>query len=86
MNLFWTDEVHTPMNNTRSRDVSDVIDVIDKCNSWLADVTFDWRHVIVTAVERNNQTRRIITFLPRLLQDLNQNFTNNEQKRCENKA
>ena len=30
-----------------------VIDVIDKCNSWLADVTFDWRHVIVTAVERN---------------------------------
>ena len=32
----------------------------------MADVTFDWRHVMVTAVERNNQTRRIITFLCRL--------------------
>ena len=40
-----------------------VSDVIDKCNSWLADITFDWRHVIVTAVERNNQTCRAITFL-----------------------
>ena len=43
-----------------------VSDVTDKCNSWLADVTFDWRHGIVMAVERNNQTRRIITFLRRL--------------------
>ena len=22
MNLFWTDEFHTPMNDTRSRDVT----------------------------------------------------------------
>ena len=43
-----------------------VSDVIDKCNRWLADVTFDWRRVMVTAVERNNQTRRIKTFLRRL--------------------
>ena len=40
-----------------------VSDVIDKCKWWLADVMFDWRHVMVTAVERNNQTRRIKTFL-----------------------
>ena len=42
-----------------------VSDVIDKCNSWLASVTFNWRHIIVMAVERNNQTL-IITFLCRL--------------------
>ena len=41
--------------------------VIDKCRCWLDDITFDWHHVMVTAVECNNQTRRIITFLCRLL-------------------
>ena len=63
-----------------------VSDVMDKCNILLADVTFDWCHVIVTAVERNNQTRRIITFLAAYLQHLKQNSTNNEQKRSESKV
>ena len=40
-----------------------VSDVTDKSNIWLANVMFDWRHVMVTAVERNNQTCRIVTFL-----------------------
>ena len=35
------------------------------------------------AVERNNQTRRIVTFFVAHLQDLYKHFTNNEQKRCE---
>ena len=46
----WTTLVHATLR---------VSDIINKCNSWLADVMFDWRHVIVTAVERNNQTRRL---------------------------
>ena len=43
---------------------------------------------MVTAVERNNQTCRVITFLRHLqyLQDLNKNFTNNEEKRFKNKV
>ena len=48
-----------------------VSDVIDKCTSWLADVTFD---IMVTAVERNNQTRRIITFLRRLFTKFKSKF------------
>ena len=51
----WTTLIHATLR----------VSVIGKCNSWLADITFDWRHVIVTAVERNNQTLRIITFLRR---------------------
>ena len=35
-----------------------------------------------TAVERNNQTRRIKTFIRRLMQGLHQNFTNNEQPKA----
>ena len=50
-----------PQHNQHSRTTL----IIDKCKSWLADVMFDWRHVMVTAVECNNQTRRIITFLRR---------------------
>ena len=42
-------------------------DVMDKWNSRLADYTFDWRHVIETAVERSYQARRFIIFLRRLL-------------------
>ena len=53
----WTTLVHATLR---------VSDVIEKCNSLLADVTFDWHHLMVTAVERNNQTRRIVTFLRRL--------------------
>ena len=64
MNLFRTDEVHTPMNDIHA--TLRVINVIEKCNYWLADVTFDWCHVMVTAVERNNQACRITTFLRRL--------------------
>ena len=44
---------------------------------------FDWRHV--TAVERNNQTRRIKTFFAAYFHDLNQNVTINGQKRCKYK-
>ena len=43
-----------------------VSDVTDNWSSWLVDVTFIWRHVMVTAVERNNQTCRLLTFLRRL--------------------
>ena len=43
-----------------------VSDVIYKCNWWFVNVTFDWFRVMVAAVERNNQTRRIKTFLRRL--------------------
>ena len=57
-------------------------DIIDKRNCWSANVTFDWRHVMVTAVEHNNQTGRFILFFAAFMLDLNQNFTNNEQKRC----
>ena len=32
--------VHTPMNDTRTRDITRN-DVIDKCSSWFADLTFD---------------------------------------------
>ena len=39
-----------------------VSDVTDKRNSWLADVTFGWRHVTETAVKCYNKTRRFITF------------------------
>ena len=39
-----------------------VSDVMYKWKSRLADVTFDWRHVMETAVERNNQNSRFITF------------------------
>ena len=32
----------------------------------MADDTFDWRHVMTTAVEHNDQTRQLIIFLRRL--------------------
>ena len=32
-----------------------VSDVTDKWNSWLADITFDWRHTMETAVEYDDQ-------------------------------
>ena len=44
-----------------------ISDVTDNWSSWLVDVTFDWCHVMVTAVERKNQTRRLLNFLRRLL-------------------
>ena len=34
-----------------------------KWNGWLTDITFDWRHVMEKAIERNNRTLRLITFL-----------------------
>ena len=40
-----------------------VSDVMDKWKSLLADATFDWRHVMETAIKRNNQNSRFITFL-----------------------
>ena len=54
----WTTPTHTTLR---------ISDVTDNWSSWFVDVTFDWRHVMVTAVERNNQTRRLLTFLRRLL-------------------
>ena len=53
-----------------------VSDLMDK---WLADVTFDWRHImaIETAIESNNQTRPIITLLHRLF--CSKTFTNNDK-------
>ena len=54
MNLFWTDEAHTPMGDTRSRDVTR-----KRRHSWLANVTLDWRHVMETAVECNNQNMSV---------------------------
>ena len=62
-----------------------IIEVIDKWNSWLADITFDWRHAMEMAVEHSNHTCQFITFWPLILQDLHQIFTNNEQKWCKNK-
>ena len=46
---IWTNEVHTSVNETRSRDVT------DNWNRLLAGVTFVWRHVVSTAVERNDK-------------------------------
>ena len=61
----WTTLVHATLR---------VSDVVDKCSSWFADLTFDWRHVMVTAVERSYQTHRIITFLHRLFARFKSNF------------
>ena len=42
---------------------------------------------MTTAVEHNDQTRRLITFLCRFfLQNFHQNFTNIEQKRCKKQS
>ena len=38
-------------------------DVMDKWNSWLADITFNWCDIVGMAVERNNKTCRFTTFL-----------------------
>ena len=73
------------MNGTLSRTLR-VSDVMDKCKWWLTDVTFHWRRDMVTAIERNNQTRRIKIFFAAYLQELNQYFTNYEPKRCKNKV
>ena len=44
-------------------------------------------HVILMAVERNNQTHLIYSFFfAAYLQDLKQNSTNNEQKRCKKQS
>ena len=53
----WTTLVHATLR---------IRDVTAKWNRWLADITFDWRHVMTTAVKRNNQLRRFITILRRL--------------------
>ena len=55
----WTTLVHATLL---------VSDVIDKCNIWLADVTFDWRH------------DGLYLFFAAYLQDLNQNLTNSDKK------
>ena len=63
-----------------------VSDVTHKWNSWLADVTFDWCHVIEKAVECNNQKRQLITFLCRLFcNNINKIFTNGCKTNCKYK-
>ena len=65
------------MNDARMR----IIDVKDKWNSLLADVTFDWHHVVEAAVVRNDQICLFISFFsPLVLQDLHQNFTKKMNK------
>ena len=59
--------IHVHLWTTLAHATLRVSDVTDNWNSWLADVTFDWRHAMMTAVERNKQTRRLITFLRRLI-------------------
>ena len=56
----WTTIVHVMLC---------VWDVTDKWNSWLAYITFDWRHMFNSSccLLDNNQIRRFITFLHRLL-------------------
>ena len=75
----WTPFVHATLR---------IIDGTDKWNSWLADVTFNRRHVMVTAVGPNNQTSRFIYNFssPLILQDFHQNFTNNEHKWCKKQS
>ena len=51
-----------------------------------AEVTFDWRHVMTTAVERKHQKTSVYNFsLQFMLQDIHQTITKNERKRCKNK-
>ena len=71
MNLFWNDDVYTSLIHSIHATLSES-DVTDKTNSWFADITFDWRHVMVT-------------FPPLILQGFNQIFTNNEQKNIKTK-
>ena len=75
LNLFWTNKVQTPMIDSHvSLRVSDVT---DKLNRWLAYIEFDWRDVVETAVECNNQQVSLELFLLLILQELHQNFTKN---------
>ena len=46
-------------------------DVTDKQTSWLVNVTFDWRQVMTTAVQRYGLTRCFITFLRRVFCTIN---------------
>ena len=45
------------------RATSSLSDVTNKQTSWLVNVTFDWRQVMMTAVQRYGRTCRLITFL-----------------------
>ena len=50
--------------------LSPAVSTRDSIISWLADVTFDWRPVVETAIEGNNQTCLLINFLRRLLYNI----------------
>ena len=67
MNLFWTDDVHTRINNTRSRDVARKAVADNEIIDW---PTFCWRHAMEMAVEHYNKTRLFITFLWRLFEKI----------------
>ena len=68
MNNFWTSTVHTLINATLVHLTLHVSNFREQWKSWLANVTFDWRHSLVMemAVEHNNQTCRFVTFLHRI--------------------
>ena len=57
----------------RSIDLATLLlsDVTDKQTSWLVNVTFDWRQVMTTAVQRYSGTRCLITFLRRVFCTIN---------------
>ena len=65
INLFWPVRF-THQWNIMIHVTLQVSDVTDKWKNWLANVMFDWHHVMETAVQRNNQTHWFITFLCRL--------------------
>ena len=54
-----TDERHSFMRRY-------ACDISAKWNNWLTDVTFDWHHVMETAVERNYQNMSVFNFVFRL--------------------
>ena len=41
--------------------------VTEKQTSSLVDETFDWRHVMATAVKRNGRMRRLVTIFRRVV-------------------
>ena len=67
---FKTNWLYSPMKVNWSRDVS-LSDVTDKQTSWLVNVTFDWRQVMTTTIQRYGRTRCLITFPRRVFCTIN---------------
>ena len=60
-------EVHTSMNNTVYTIIVYTTYVMEKWNCWLADIIFDWHHVMEMAFEHNNHAHGCMTFLCRFI-------------------